>query len=163
MTEVNSDSAPNAVMRWWTNCGKLPAGRYLFSLALGLYIPYTRTIGARVVELAPGFARIELADRRRVRNHLNSIHAIALTNLGELTTGLAVFSSTGADMRGILTGIRTAYTKKARGRLVATAEYRLPAGIVEDTPCEVEAAIRDGDGDTVATVNATWLIGLRHS
>ena len=161
MTEVNSDSAPNAVMRWWSNCGKLPAGLYLFSLALGLYIPYTRTIGARVVELRPGYARIELADRRRVRNHLNSIHAIAMTNLGELTTGLAVFSATSAEMRGILTNIQTEYSKKARGRLVAEAEYRLPAAIADDTPCEVEAVIRDADGDTVAIVRATWLIGYR--
>ncbi len=163
MTEVNPNPAPNPVMRWWSSCGKLPAGRFLFSLALGLYIPYTRTIGARVAEIRPGYARIELADRRRVRNHLNSIHAIALTNLGELTTGLAVFSSTSAEMRGILTEIRTEYTKKARGRLVATAEFDLPGSIADDTPCEVEALIRDSAGDTVARVLATWLIGYRRS
>ena len=163
MTEVNSNRAPNRVMRWWSTCGKLPAGRYLFSVALGLFIPYTRTIGARVVELQPGYARIELADRRRVRNHLNSIHAIALANLGELTTGLAVFSSTSEEMRGILTSIRVDYSKKARGRLVANAEYRLPEAISDDVPCEVEAQIRDAEGDTVAAVRATWLIGYRRS
>ncbi len=163
MTEVNSNREANTVMRWWSRCDNLPAGRFLFSLALGLYIPYTRSIGARVAELRPGYARIELADRRRVRNHLNSIHAIALTNLGELTTGLAVFSSTRAEMRGILTAIRTEYSKKARGRLVAVAEYDLPEGIADDTPCEVEALIRDAAGDTVASVQATWLIGYRRS
>jgi acyl-coenzyme A thioesterase PaaI-like protein len=163
MTEVNSNRAPNRVMRWWSTCGKLPAGRYLFSVALGLFIPYTRTIGARVVELQPGYARIELADRRRVRNHLNSIHAIALANIGELTTGLAVFSSTSEEMRGILTSIRVDYAKKARGKLVSHAEYRLPETITDDVPCEVEALIRDGTGDTVAAVRATWLIGYRRS
>ena len=66
-------------------------------------------------------------------------------------------------MRGILTSIRVDYSKKARGRLVANAEYRLPQTITDDVPCEVEALIRDGAGDTVAAVRATWLIGYRRS
>jgi len=161
MTQITPVPASSPVMRWWSRCGRLPAGRRLFSLALGLYIPYSRSIGARVSELGPGYARIELPDRRRVRNHLNSIHAIALTNLGELTTGLALFSATADNMRGILTEIQTSYLKKARGRLVASAEYRLPVTLADDTRCEIEALIRDRAGDTVAVVRATWLLGLK--
>lgn len=161
MTEINPGPASNPVMRWWSRCTKLPAGRRLFSLALGLYIPYSRSIGARIDELRPGYARLELADRRRVRNHLNSIHAIALTNLGELATGLALFSSTSDNMRGILTEIHTQYLKKARGELTASAEFRLPETLADDTPCRVEARIQDRAGDTVAVVRATWLVGYQ--
>ena len=135
----------------------------MFSLALGLIAPYSGTIGARVEEVRPGYARVTLRDRRRVRNHLRSIHAIALINLGEIATGLAVLSTVPANMRGIVLGIQTDYVKKARGKLTATADFQLPELVEENTPCEVTAQLRDEAGETVAEVRATWLIGYRTS
>jgi acyl-coenzyme A thioesterase PaaI-like protein len=124
-------------------------------------IPYSGTIGARVVDLRPGYARLTLADRRRVRNHLRSIHAVALLNLGEITTGLAVFSTTSTAMRGILVEIRAEYLKKARGKLVSSAEFSLPETLADNIACKVEARIEDQAGDTVSIVTATWLLGYR--
>ena len=135
----------------------------MFSLALGLIAPSSGTIGARVEEVRPGYARVTLRDRRRVRNHLRSIHAIALINLGEIATGLAVLSTVPANMRGIVLGIQTDYVKKARGNLPATADFQLPELVEENTPCEVTAQLRDEAGETVAEVRATWLIGYRTS
>ena len=135
----------------------------MFSLALGLIAPYSGTIGARVEEIGPGYARVTLRDRRRVRNHLRSIHAIALINLGEIATGLAVLSTVSANMRGIVLSIQASFVKKARGKLTASADFRLPELVDEDTHCEVTAQLRDETGETVAEVKATWLIGYRTS
>lgn len=163
MTAIESGPEPGTILDQWARCTRLPAGRWLFSILLGWRIPYSSTIGARIEELRPGYARLVMADRRRVRNHLDSIHAVAQVNFGELATGLAVFSTTGTGMRGILVDIRAEYLKKARGRLEASAEFRLPENLDDNTPCEVAARIADRDGDTVSVVTATWLIGYRQS
>ena len=82
-------------------------------------IPYTGSIKARIVRLQPGHAQVRLPDKRRVRNHLNSVHAIALANVAELSTGLAVLSGMPAGINGILIGLEVHYLKKARGELIA--------------------------------------------
>lgn len=163
MTQIKSSGAQGPVLSWWNRLAAWPGGPWLFSLALGFIAPYSGTIGARVEEIGPGYARVTLRDRRRVRNHLRSTHAIALINLGEIATGLAVLSTVSANMRGIVLGIQASFVKKARGKLTATAEFRLPERVEDNTSCEVTAQLRDESGETVAEVKATWLIGYRTS
>ena len=161
MTQINPGHGHGPVMTWWRRCQAIPGGGRLFSRLLGWFVPYSGSIGARVEELRPGHARVSLRDRRRVRNHLDSIHAIALVNLGEIATGLALLSALGDDMRAILVGIRAEYLKKARGRLEARADFVLPEQLGDNTSCEVEACLTDASGDTVTRVRATWMIGYR--
>ncbi len=159
MIQIKSGLNSSSVYGWWRRLHRVPAGRRLFSLALGRVAPYSGTIGALVEEMRPGYARVTLRDRRRVRNHLRSIHAIALVNLGEIATGLAVLSSISANMRGIVLGIEAEYLKKARGKLTAVAIFELPEIAGDEMPCQVEAELRDETGETVSRVRATWLIG----
>jgi acyl-coenzyme A thioesterase PaaI-like protein len=118
-------------------------------------VPYTGTLGATVVDFAPGVARVRLRDRRGVRNHLRSVHAVALTNLGEMSTGLAMLGALPPTVRGIPTRIETEYLKKARGVLEALAECKVPE-VSESVDRFVEASIRDATGDVVAVVRARW-------
>lgn len=148
--------SPGARLRTlWARLAPLPGGRWLFNRLFGMIVPYTGALGATIVELEPGHVRAQLRDRRRVRNHLRSIHAIAMTNLGEMTTGLALLGAMPETVRGILVGIETQYTKKARGRLEAECRCEIPevTGTVERL---VEAEIRDAAGDVVAVVHARW-------
>ena len=163
MSEQRNSSNDGIIMSWWHRLSRLPAGSWFFSLALGRLAPYSGTIGARVEQLRPGYALVRLRDRRRVRNHLNSIHAIALINLGEIATGLAVLSTISGNMRGIVTNIEAEYLKKARGELIAEAQFELPTELDEEVPCQVEAFLRDKSGDTVTRVRASWLIGYKTS
>lgn len=163
MTQIKSGDTPGTIISWWQRLSHWPGGARLFSLGLGWMAPYSGSIGARIEEIRPGYARVSMADRRRVRNHLQSIHAIAQLNLGEIATGLAVLSTISADMRGIVLDLQASYVKKARGRLTAVAEFYLPPAVEEGTSCEVEAELRDSSDEVVAVVKATWLLGYKPS
>jgi len=142
----------------WGRLSRLPGGSWLFSRLLGIKAPYSATVGAHVRALAPGHCRVTFTERRRVRNHLRSVHAMALANLGELATGLALLNSLPAHTRAILTGYSIDYAKKARGRLTAECRCEVPADNSERT-WELHGVITDTAGDVVATVTAHWLLG----
>lgn len=140
----------------WTRCIGLPAGRWIFSRLFGWFVPYSGSIGATVQELEPGHCRVTIKDRRALRNHLRSVHAVALVNAGEMTSGLAMTLALAPDIRGIVTSIAADYLKKARGRLVATARVTVPP--VGSVPVDhrVETIIADQSGDVVCRVTTVW-------
>lgn len=148
--------APGArLARLWHRLAPLPGGTWLFSRLLGWMVPYTGSIGAHVRALEPGHARVTLADRRSVRNHLRSVHAIALVNLAEVASGLAMLVGLPPGVRGIVTQLTIVYQKKARGTLTAEARVAVPR-VTEPVEHEVTAAITDRDGDVVATATVRW-------
>jgi acyl-coenzyme A thioesterase PaaI-like protein len=84
-----------------------------------------------------------------------------MINLGEITTGLAVLSTLPVNMRGIVLELNAEYLKKARGKLTASARFKLPAEIDDNTRCQASTEIIDEVGDVVAIVRAKWLIGYK--
>jgi hypothetical protein len=76
----------------WRRLAPLPGGPWLFSRIFGFMVPYSGSVGPRVRVFEPGHAEVEIPDRRSNRQHLGSVHAIALMNLAEMTSGLAVMA-----------------------------------------------------------------------
>jgi len=151
--------AEATVLKQWGTFSRLPFGRRLFNLLIGITVPYAGSIAPKVVDLSPGQARARMADRRRVRNHLRSLHAVALTNLAELTGNLALMSrQPPKGARWIVTGFDSEFIRKARGTI--TAECSLPMldwSTAQDLDGRVE--LRDTNGDLVMIARPHWRIG----
>lgn len=154
-----SSSPGERALSMWRRLSPLPFGRDLFMLVFGSMVPYSGALGARVLSLEPGRVRMELRDRRGVRNHLNSIHAVALANLGEMASGLAMTTALPPGVRSIVLGLDTTFSKKARGTLVAEAVVIVPE-VRGDVNHDVRAEIRDAAGEVVAVVTVRWRLGL---
>ena len=155
MPEVES-----IVMERWSRAKGSRLGRRLFSRALGRFAPYTGTIGARVEELEPGHSLVTMRDRKAVRNHLNSVHAVALANLTEVSGSLAIIASMQPNTRMIPVRLETEYVKKARGLLTAEGSCEAPEPGFEGE-LQGNVVIRDDSGDEVARGWVTVAIGLR--
>lgn len=136
-----------------------PAGHWLFSRAICFKAPYFATIAPRFVALAPGRCEVGIRDRRRVHNHIGTVHAIALCNLAELAAGVMTDASLPASMRWIPKGMTVEYLKKAKGTLhgVATPDLAL---VESDTGYDlpVTVIVTDAAGDAVFRAKiAMWV------
>ena len=147
-----------ALRKAWDSMSKLPGGSKLFGKLVGRSAPYTGTIDPEVLELRNGYARVRMRDRKGVRNHLRSIHAVALVNLAEVCSGLAFSYSLPPKSRGILTGLSIDYVKKARGTLEAECHSVIPQ-TNERAEYEIDVVTRDADGDVVTRAAARWMVG----
>jgi acyl-coenzyme A thioesterase PaaI-like protein len=136
-----------------------PAGHWLFSRAVCLKAPYFATIAPRFVALEPGRCEVRIRDRRRVHNHIGTVHAIALCNLAELSAGVMTDASLPPSMRWIPKGMTVEYLKKAKGTLHGVATPDIP--LVESTAgydLPVTVIVTDEAGDAVFRARiAMWV------
>jgi uncharacterized protein (TIGR00369 family) len=140
---------------------KIPLGSLLLSRMLTFRAPYFSTIHPHVTDLRSGYCRVEIKDRRSIRNHLGTVHAGALCTLSELTCGLAVEATLPSHLRWIPKEMTVQYIKKARGKLVA--ECSVDPGILIPGDVSVPLEIKDATGDTVLHAVIVFYISQRKS
>jgi acyl-coenzyme A thioesterase PaaI-like protein len=140
---------------------RLSFGTNLFSVALSFRAPYFSTIHPHITDLRPGYCRVEIKDRRSIRNHLGSIHAGALCTLSELVGGLAVDATLPSNLRWIPRQMTVRYVKKARGNLVG--ECSVDPDILVPGDIDVPLGITDGEGDSVLKAVIVFYISERKS
>jgi acyl-coenzyme A thioesterase PaaI-like protein len=140
---------------------RFPLGNILFSRALSFLAPYFSTIHPHITDLRPGYCRVEIKDRRSIRNHLGSIHAGALCTMSELTGGLAVEATLRSNLRWIPREMTVQYIKRARGKLVG--ECSIDPNVLVPGDVVVPLEIMDGMDDSVLRAVIVFYISERKS
>ncbi len=115
--------APNTVLHQaQRRVGTSPIGRWLISKAVCLKAPFFASISPRFTRLEPGHVEAVVKNQRRVRNHIGSVHAIAMCNVAELVGGTCMELSVDARLRWIPVGMRVRYQSIARSDIRAVCE-----------------------------------------
>ncbi|WP_437282445.1 hotdog fold domain-containing protein [Sorangium sp. So ce375] len=123
-------------------------------------VPFTGTAGIQFDEVSSDRVALQLANGRRVRNHIGGVHAAAAGLLAETATGFVVAVNLPDDKLPLLRSMKIDYTRRARGRLRAVAtlapEQRqslldLPKGDVA-----VAVTVTDESGESPMECEFVW-------
>ena len=142
-------TAMSQVLTLWKKTSALPQGSRIFSVLFAQKAPYFATIRPRFVDIRPNRAELVIPKRRRVHNHLGTVHAIALCNGLEAAMGALAEASIPADKRWIPKGMEVSYTAKATSDITCIAETDPGQWASDDPDLPVRVrGVRD-DGEVV--------------
>ena len=99
-----------------------PGGRRIFTWGVCRTAPYFASIRPLTEDLRPGYARVTMKKRRKVENHIHTVHAIAMCNLAEIVMGLVTEVSIPPGARWIPVGMTVAYLRKATTDMTGSAD-----------------------------------------
>lgn len=130
--DLNTQRAPAAAMdnpipsqlnRTVRRLGRLrPALRWrMLTWAFGKNVPFMHTARLQFLELSEERALLFLRNRRRVQNHIGSVHAAAVALLAETASGTLLTMNLPDDRVPLLKSMQIEYLKRAQGDLLAEA------------------------------------------
>ena len=152
------------VLALYNKFSRWPLGNWLFSRAVCFKAPYFATIAPTFLRLEPGHCEAVMPDRRRVHNHIGTVHAIALCNLAELVAGVMTDASVPDGMRWIPKGMSVHYLKKATGMQRAVASPTIPL-VASDTGYDlpVNVDVYDTSGERVFNAEIRMWVSPKRS
>lgn len=134
------------VLTLWNTAARLPLGNRVFSLLFAQKAPYFASIRPHFTTIEPNRVELVIPKRRRVHNHLGTVHAIALCNGLEAAMGALAEATIPADRRWIPKGMEVTYTAKATGDVTCVAETDPEQWTSDDPdlPVRVHGELADG-------------------
>ena len=139
------------VLSLWQKCRSVPVagpvvGARVFSFAFSQKAPYFGSIHPRFTVIEPDHAELVIPDRRRVHNHLGTVHAIALCNGLEAAMGALAEATIPSHKRWIPKGMEVSYTAKATTDITCIAETDPEQWTSDDPdlPVRVRGVRKDG-------------------
>ena len=116
------------------------------SLTLGRAVRFAGTAGVRVEKLTDYEAVLTLKNKKKVQNHIGSIHAAAMALLGESATGFLVGMSVPDSRVPVIKSMHIDYVKRCTGDLRAEAKLSHE---------QVQQILREDKGEVIVPVVIT--------
>ena len=149
-------SQQNYLLKLQSNFNKLPMGQHLFSRVFAAKAPYFKTVKPYIKTLEPNFCQVAIKKRKKVYNHIGTVHAIAVCNALEMAMGAMAEASIPKHLRWLPKGINVQYLAKSETDLIA--EAKLDASDWKPGDVEVKVRAFDTNGqDVVAGVIPLWV------
>ncbi len=116
---------------------------FLLTKTFGRIVPFFGTAGIHIEELTESRVVMTLANKRRVQNHIKTVHAAAMTLLAESATGILMGMNVPDDKYLVVKSLHVDFQKKATGRMKAVATLSQE---------EVRAAQNSAEGEIMVNV-----------
>lgn len=93
----------------------------ILSFILGATVKFVGTAGIKCLTLSAEKSVFKLANKKKVRNHIGSVHAAASALVAETATGMALGYHIPDDKLPVLKTMHINYVKRSTGALTAEA------------------------------------------
>ena len=153
---------PNRLARQLARLDKLPAPlrRRLRNLALRRAVPFTGTAGLDFVVMTPEKVEIAIANQRRVQNHIQGVHAAAMTLLAETATGMVVGMSVRDDCLPLAKALSVQFKRRTQGDMRAVAHLSAPQRALMQSQDKgevvVPVTVTDASGEQPIVCEFIW-------
>lgn len=149
-------------LKTWRRLSGTATGRWLFSRIVCFKAPYFSSIRPTFDLLEPGRSEAHFRKRRKVTNHIGTVHAIAMANLCELVAGTMTEVTIPASMRWIPKSMTIDYLSKAETDVRAEAVLApIREGEVQDAVVSVD--VYDDAGKRVVQADITMYVSPKKS
>lgn len=154
--------AQNRMSKTLSYLDKVPAPlrTRLRSLLMGRMVPLVGTAELSVEELTAERCVVSVQNRRKVQNHIGSVHAAAMALMAETATGFVVGMNVPDDRVPVIKTLKVDFKKRAKGALRAvatlTAEQREAIAAQEKGETSVAVTVTDGEGKEPIACEMLW-------
>ena len=152
----------NRLNRVMNNLERLPAGwqTRVRSFIIGKIIPFAGTASCRVEKLTNNVCVVKIKKRRKVGNHIGTLHAAAMALAAESATGFVTAMNVPDSRVLVIRNMNLTYLKRTKGDLTATATLsdadleRLKNE--EKGDISVPVVLKDAEGTESVTAEMIW-------
>jgi len=146
----------NKMARLVSKFNRLPAilKRQALSAVLGRIVPFVGTAGVVIEEMTEHRVVTRLRNRRRIQNHIKTLHAAAVTLAAETASGFIVGMNLPDDKLPLMKSLKVDFKKRNAGgiQIVASLTDQQKQQMRDEPKGEVSVQVQAEDSAGVQTV-----------